>query len=140
MINLEASFKLDFTQLYNRLCATTHEKLSMLLLYTLMHNNCGFRNFVLSRTNLENLVVPVVKVLCDGISGSVGAFRANSHHTYLSLIVLLILSEDDFFCKIVHETVSNFVLIKAKNFKNKFVFTKRKTNCETTFVLPITKQ
>lgn len=32
----------------------------------------------------------------------------SQHHTYLSLIVILILSEDDFFCKLIHETVSSF--------------------------------
>lgn len=30
----------------------------------------------------------------------------NAHQLYLALIVILILSEDDFFCKVVHETVS----------------------------------
>ncbi|KAH7712679.1 Dymeclin [Aphelenchoides avenae] len=103
LANLEASFKVDFTALYNRLCATVHEKLPMLLLYMLLHKNSGFRNFVLSRINLENLVMPVLQVLNEGICSP--AFRSHSHQTYLALIVILILSEDDFFCKIVHETM-----------------------------------
>uniref|UniRef100_A0A914DUU8 Dymeclin n=1 Tax=Acrobeloides nanus TaxID=290746 RepID=A0A914DUU8_9BILA len=103
MVNLEASFKLDFTALYDRICGTVEQPFSMLLLYMLLHKNSGFRNFVLSRINLENLVVPVVKVLNDRVSST--SFRANSHHTYLALIVVLILSEDDFFCKIIHETM-----------------------------------
>ncbi|VDM67166.1 unnamed protein product [Strongylus vulgaris] len=92
----------------------------MLLLYLLLHRNCGFRNFVLSRINLENLVgffyatyykpskpfvdsfqvLPVIKILYEGVASS----SSNSHHMYLALIVMLILSEDDFFCKIIHET------------------------------------
>uniref|UniRef100_A0A915EJA8 Dymeclin n=1 Tax=Ditylenchus dipsaci TaxID=166011 RepID=A0A915EJA8_9BILA len=102
LANLEASFKLDFTALYNRLCESVGDKLSMLLLYMLLHKNTGFRNFILSRINLENLVVPIIKVLNDGVCQP--SFRSHSHQTYLALIVLLILSEDDFFCKIIHET------------------------------------
>jgi hypothetical protein len=102
LANLEASFKVDFTALYNRLCSTVEEQLPMLLLYMLLHKNSGFRNFVLSRINLENLVLPVLRILNEGTSTA--HFRSHSHQTYLALIVLLILSEDDFFCKIVHET------------------------------------
>uniref|UniRef100_A0A914S166 Dymeclin n=1 Tax=Parascaris equorum TaxID=6256 RepID=A0A914S166_PAREQ len=65
-------FRLDYSALYDRLCAT---------------------------------VIPVLRVLHDGSpSGSLN-LSSNSHHVYLSLIVILILSEDDFFCKIVHETM-----------------------------------
>lgn len=31
-------------------------------------------------------------------------FLASCRHTYLAMIVLLILSEDNFFCRLVHET------------------------------------
>ncbi|KAI6242223.1 Dymeclin [Aphelenchoides fujianensis] len=73
----------------------------MLLLYMLLHTNSGFRNFVLSRINLENLVVPVLKVLNDGLNTK--SYGSHSHQTYLAMIVILILSEDDFFCKMIHE-------------------------------------
>lgn len=106
LANLEASFKLDFTALYNRLCATCCEKQAMLLLYMLLHTNSGFRNFVLSRINLENLVralkvsntlncfqvIPILKVLNDGLNTK--SFGSHSHQTYLALIAILILSED----------------------------------------------
>ncbi|CAD5215569.1 unnamed protein product [Bursaphelenchus xylophilus] len=101
LANLEASFKLDFSALYGRLCVTCHQKQPMLLLYMVLHANSFFRNFVLSRINLEDLVLPVLKVLNDGLSTtSVGS---HSHQTYLAMIVILILSEDDFFCKLIHE-------------------------------------
>lgn len=107
MSNLEASFKLDFTLLYERLCSSIeNNKLSMLLLYMILHKNSGFRNFVLSRINLEILVVPCIKVLNNGVSyEDTFSFCQHSHQTFLALIVLLILSEDDFFCKIIHEIV-----------------------------------
>uniref|UniRef100_A0A1I7UIT0 Dymeclin n=1 Tax=Caenorhabditis tropicalis TaxID=1561998 RepID=A0A1I7UIT0_9PELO len=93
------SFKIDYNGLYERLCATAGQEPPMLLLYMLLQANSGFRNYVLSRINLENLVVPVLRILHDGVATS-----NNSHHVYLALIVALILSEDDIFCKIIHET------------------------------------
>lgn len=75
LANLEASFKLDFTQLYNRLCQTVYtERLPLLLLYLLIHNNIGFRNFVHSRVNLEQLVLPVTRVLYDGMCTITGLY------------------------------------------------------------------
>ncbi|KAL7080052.1 hypothetical protein ACQ4LE_000580 [Meloidogyne hapla] len=137
LANLEASFKLDFTQLYNRLCQTVYsERPPLLLLYLLIHNNVGFRNFVHSRVNLEQLVLPVIRVLFDGMcttTGSTSSSPSNqrrgrsqslqngrpqkstisktsiktsqihTHQIYLALIVLLMLSEDDFFKKVIHE-------------------------------------
>ncbi|CAI2345678.1 unnamed protein product [Caenorhabditis sp. 36 PRJEB53466] len=94
------SFKIDYNGLYERLCATASQEPPMLLLYMLLQANSGFRNYVLSRINLENLVVPVLRILHDGVATS-----NNSHHVYLALIVTLILSEDDIFCKIIHETM-----------------------------------
>ncbi|CAI5443526.1 unnamed protein product [Caenorhabditis angaria] len=94
------SFKIDFNGLYDRLCATANQESSMLLLYMLLHGNSGFRNYVLSRINLENLVVPVLRILHDGTRD-----KTNNSHVYLALIVCLILSEDEIFCKIIHETI-----------------------------------
>lgn len=100
LVNEKVTFKLDYNALYERLCATACQEPPMLLLYLLLHRNSGFRNFVLSRINLENLVLPVLKILHEGVA----SLSSNSHHMYLALIVMLILSEDDFFCKIIHET------------------------------------
>lgn len=100
LANEKVTFKLDYNALYERLCATACQEPPMLLLYLLLHRNSGFRNFVLSRINLENLVLPVLKILHEGVA----SLSSNSHHMYLALIVMLILSEDDFFCKIIHET------------------------------------
>lgn len=56
LVNEKVTFKLDYNALYERLCATACQEPPMLLLYLLLHRNSGFRNFVLSRINLENLV------------------------------------------------------------------------------------
>ena len=42
--------------------------------------------------------MPILKILY-------AAQERNSHHIYMALIVLLVLSEDSFFNKAVHETV-----------------------------------
>uniref|UniRef100_A0A0R3RYY1 Dymeclin n=1 Tax=Elaeophora elaphi TaxID=1147741 RepID=A0A0R3RYY1_9BILA len=88
--NSEAGiFKLDYSLLYERLCATVNQQAPMLFLYILLHRN----------------VLPVLIVLNNGArsSGMVSSYSA--HHMYLALIVILILSEDDFFCKVAHETM-----------------------------------
>nr|CTP81274.1 Bm2811 [Brugia malayi] len=99
------TFKLDYSLLYERLCATVNQQSPMLFLYILLHRNVGFRNYILSRINLEKLVLPVLIVLSDGAQSSGMINSYNAHHVYLALIVILILSEDDFFCKVAHETM-----------------------------------
>ncbi|CEF60402.1 Dymeclin [Strongyloides ratti] len=117
-------FTIDYTHLYNHLCKYVHKQSVMLLFYMLIHKNEGFKNFILSRINLENLVVPVLKVLngadyenkrllfennldevsTHSVDEPISVLR-KSHHIYLSLINILILTEDDFFGKIIHETI-----------------------------------
>uniref|UniRef100_A0A0N5C976 Dymeclin n=1 Tax=Strongyloides papillosus TaxID=174720 RepID=A0A0N5C976_STREA len=117
-------FTIDYTLLYNQLCKYVHKQSVMLLCYMLIHKNEGFKNFILSRINLENLVVPILKVLngadyenkrlifdnnldevsTHSVDEPISVLR-KSHHIYLSLINILILTEDDFFGKIIHETI-----------------------------------
>ncbi|KAM3719201.1 Dymeclin [Dirofilaria immitis] len=99
------TFMLDYSLLYVQLCATVNQQSPMLFLYILLHRNVGFRNYVLSRINLEKLVLPVLIVLNNGAQSSGIINSCNAHHMYLALIVILILSEDDFFCKVAHETM-----------------------------------
>ena len=51
-------------------------------------------------------VMPILHILY-------AAQERNSHHIYMALIVLLILSEDDNFNKAVHETVRTVHVIGA---------------------------
>ncbi|OWF38655.1 dymeclin-like [Mizuhopecten yessoensis] len=93
-----ATFKLDFSQLYDALCVALRDDQSTLLLYLLIHRNTLMKAFILSRTNIDQLVMPLLKILYH-------AQDRNSHHIYMALIILLILSEDEVFNKAVHEIV-----------------------------------
>ncbi|XP_069703683.1 dymeclin isoform X2 [Periplaneta americana] len=93
-----ATFKLDLGRLYVTLCQAPSCDQTTLLLYLLLHRNRHVKTFILARTDLELLVVPILKTLYH-------APDSNSHHIYMSLIILLILSEDDLFNKTVHETM-----------------------------------
>ncbi|XP_014680690.1 PREDICTED: dymeclin-like [Priapulus caudatus] len=91
-----ATFKTEYAQLFDGLAATLVDDQTTLLLYLLMHKNPQFKSFVLSRTSLDAIVMPILKILY-------GSQERNSHHIYMALIVILILSEDDFFNKAIHE-------------------------------------
>lgn len=56
------TFKLDYSALYKAECEGVEGEPDMLLLYLLLHRNAAFRNYVLSRVNLEQLVIPILKV------------------------------------------------------------------------------
>lgn len=90
------SFKIDFVGLYQTLCKITHLDQTTLLLYLLLHRNEKFYKFVMAQPNLQELVIPILQILYNAPDSS-------SHHIYMSLIVLLILSEDDGFNKSVHQ-------------------------------------
>jgi dymeclin len=97
------SFKIDFTGLYQTLCRITHLDQTTLLLYLLLHRNEKFYKFVMAQPNLQDLVIPILQILYNAPDSS-------SHHIYMSLIVLLILSEDDEFNKSVHNIILKNVI------------------------------
>ncbi|KAH8279258.1 hypothetical protein KR026_005070 [Drosophila bipectinata] len=89
------SFQIDFSAVYETLCLIVTIDQATLLLYLLLHRNERFYRFVMQQQNLEQLVIPILQTLYN-------APDSNSHHIYMSLIVLLILSEDEGFNKNVH--------------------------------------
>ncbi|CAF1168576.1 unnamed protein product [Rotaria sordida] len=89
-------FSIDYHRLYDVLCQTVHTDQSTLLLYLLLHRNQHFKAYVISRTNIDQIVLPVLRVIYTSA-------EQNSHHIYMSLIILLILSEDDFFNRTIHD-------------------------------------
>ncbi len=91
-----ASFQIDFGRLFKTLCDTLSADESTLLLYLLLHRNCDFRSHVLASADIERVVLPILRTLYR-------APESNNHHIYMSLIVLLILSEDDLFNTSVHD-------------------------------------
>jgi len=78
---------------------TLHTDQYTLLLYMLLHRNQHFKMFMLSRVNIDVLIVPLLKVVYS-------APERSSHQIYMALIILLILSEDDLFNRNVHSIVS----------------------------------
>ncbi|TDG51733.1 hypothetical protein AWZ03_001793 [Drosophila navojoa] len=89
------SFQIDFSAVYETLCRIVTIDQATLLLYLLLHRNERFYRFVMQQPDLELLVIPILQTLYN-------APDSNSHHIYMSLIVLLILSEDEGFNKNVH--------------------------------------
>ena len=90
---------MDFTKVFTALNESTNTEEGTLLLYTLLHQNDAFKTFVLASSDIDLLVVPLLKTLYS-------ANERNANHTYMSLIILLILSEDELFNAYVHD---NFV-------------------------------
>lgn len=101
----ESTFKIDFIGLYNTLCRIVTIDQATLLLYLLLHRNQRFYKFVMLQANLQQLVIPILQTLYH-------APDSTSHHIYMSLIILLILSEDDGFNKSVHQIVSKWYLFE----------------------------
>ncbi|CAL8384931.1 unnamed protein product, partial [Gadus morhua 'NCC'] len=92
------SFQINFNSLYTALCEQQRSDQATLLLYTLLHQNANMRTYMLSRTDMDNLVMPILEILYH-------VEERNSHHVYMALIILLILTEDDAFNRSVHEVV-----------------------------------
>ncbi|XP_022059299.1 dymeclin [Acanthochromis polyacanthus] len=92
------TFQINFNSLYTALCEQQRSDQATLLLYTLLHQNANMRTYVLSRTDMDNLVLPILEILYH-------VEERNSHHVYMALIILLILTEDDAFNRSIHEVV-----------------------------------
>ncbi|NWS69238.1 DYM protein, partial [Crotophaga sulcirostris] len=92
------AFQINFNSLYTALCEQQKSDQATLLLYMLLHQNCNVRTYVLARTDIENLVLPILEILYH-------VEERNSHHVYMALIILLILTEDDGFNRSIHEVI-----------------------------------
>ncbi|XP_030048788.1 dymeclin [Microcaecilia unicolor] len=92
------SFQINFNSLYTTLSEQQKSDQATLLLYTLLHQNSNVRTYMLARTDTESLVLPILEILYH-------VEERNSHHVYMALIVLLILTEDDSFNRSIHEVI-----------------------------------
>ncbi|KFP30668.1 Dymeclin, partial [Colius striatus] len=92
------AFQINFNSLYTALCEQQKSDQATLLLYMLLHQNSNVRTYVLARTDIENLVLPILEILYH-------VEERNSHHVYMALIILLILTEDDGFNRSIHEVM-----------------------------------
>lgn len=93
-----SSFSDDYPKLYRRISTALEKEETTLLLYHLLHRNEGFKTFVLKQHDIETLVVPMLQAIYH-------ANDSSCHHMYMSLIILLILTEDTQFNRKVHDIV-----------------------------------
>lgn len=92
----EDRVQLPFGKIYEAMIDSINTEQGVLLLYILIHENESFKNYVLSKTDIDRLVLPILKILSRPEKNS-------SHHLYMTLVVLLILTEDDSFCGQINE-------------------------------------
>jgi len=101
-LDTTASFRLEYPALFTTLANTLHSEEATLFLYLLLHRNNKFRNYVLAGSDIEQLVIPILQTL---YTCTVNAEQASNHHIYMSLIILLIASEEDLFNQTVHSSI-----------------------------------
>eukprot|EP00117_Sycon_ciliatum_P007270 scpid20661/ scgid10450/ Dymeclin len=92
----DVSFPFHLDGLYNTLCSQLTEPSAALLLYIFLHNNPRVSGYILSRTDIENLVLPLLQMLYT-------ADESQQHHILMLLINILILTQDEQFNRAVHE-------------------------------------
>ncbi|XP_064387359.1 dymeclin-like isoform X2 [Halichondria panicea] len=93
-----SSFSVSLEKIYLTMCSQLNDESHALLLYLLLQGNPNVASFIFSRSDIEQLVLPLLKQLHDHGNES-------SHHVYMLLIILLILSQDECFNKSIHEKI-----------------------------------
>ncbi|XP_072763721.1 dymeclin [Anoplolepis gracilipes] len=89
-------FKFNLNKLYSTICKIPNTDEITLLLYMLLHRNSSVKQDIMKRPDIQLLVTPILQILYHAPNNT-------SHHIYMSLIILLILSEDETFNKRIHE-------------------------------------
>ena len=69
--------------------------------------NVNVKTFLLSRTDIERLLIPLLRVVYE-------AEQHSTHHMYMILIILLMLTLDDAFSSYVHDSVRIIHIFKFK--------------------------
>ncbi|CAN1808138.1 DYM [Linum perenne] len=90
--------RLPFASLFDTLGMCLTNETAALLLYTLLHGNSDFLEYVLVRTDVDTLLMPILETLYN-------ASRTSSNHIYILLIILLILSQDSSFNASIHKMI-----------------------------------
>ncbi|CAL5386107.1 unnamed protein product [Camellia sinensis] len=72
------------------------DETAILLLYSLVHGNSDFLEYVMVRTDLDALLMPMLETLYNASKGT-------SNQIYMVLIILLILSQDSSFNASIHK-------------------------------------
>lgn len=90
--------RLAFASLFDTLGMCLVDETAVLLLYALVHGNSDFLEYVLVRTDIDTLLMPLLETLYD-------ASRRTSNQIYMVLIILLILSQDASFNASIHKLI-----------------------------------
>ncbi|XP_017223722.1 uncharacterized protein LOC108200180 [Daucus carota subsp. sativus] len=96
--NAHSGPSIPFASLFDVLGMSLADEGAVLLLYSLVHGNAAFLEYVLVRTDLETLLIPLLETLYDPAS-------RRSNQIYMVLVILLILSQDSSFNASVHKLV-----------------------------------
>ncbi|KAF7806909.1 dymeclin [Senna tora] len=90
--------KLPFASLFDTLGICLADETAVLLLYSLLQGNSSFLEYVLVRTDLDTLLMPILEALYNASSKT-------ANQIYMLLIVLLILSQDSSFNASIHKLI-----------------------------------
>ncbi|KAM5552823.1 hypothetical protein ABKV19_025173 [Rosa sericea] len=90
--------RLPFASLFDTLGMYLSDEAAALLLYSLLQGNADFLEYVLVRTDLDTLLMPILEALYD-------APKRTSNQIYMLLIILLILSQDSSFNASIHKLI-----------------------------------
>ncbi|KAL0348902.1 UNVERIFIED_CONTAM: Dymeclin [Sesamum angustifolium] len=88
--------RLPFASLFDTLGVCLAHETSVLLLYSLVHGNSDFLEYVLVRIDLDTLLMPMLETLYNAPSRT-------SNHIYMVLVIFLILSQDSSFNASIHK-------------------------------------
>lgn len=90
--------RLPFASLFDTLGMYLADETAVLLLYSLVQGNSGFLEYVLVRTDLDTLLMPILETLYN-------ASKKTPNQIYMLLIILLILSQDSSFNASIHKMI-----------------------------------
>ncbi|MED6108086.1 hypothetical protein PIB30_020182 [Stylosanthes scabra] len=90
--------KLPFASLFDTLGICLADEAAVLLLYSLLQGNSAFLEYVLVRTDMDTLLMPILEALYN-------APRKTANQIYMLLIILLILSQDSSFNASIHKLI-----------------------------------
>ena len=97
-----AGLSISYARLFDAFVAGEMDDKTALLLYLLMHNNAHFLEYVHSRTDVDELVVPLLHLLYS-------ADKFSAQQVTMLLIIILILSQDASFNLNVHTVTISHV-------------------------------
>uniref|UniRef100_A0A0D3DIS1 Uncharacterized protein n=1 Tax=Brassica oleracea var. oleracea TaxID=109376 RepID=A0A0D3DIS1_BRAOL len=80
-------------------CRCLADEGAVLLLYSLLQGNSYFKEYVLVRTDMDTMLMPILETLYNA------SRRTSSNQIYMMLIVLLMLSQDSSFNSSIHKMI-----------------------------------